>query len=44
MSKAADKACPGTEHDFQKNKYYIQVIKRVYGDTVDSLRLDCTGT
>ena len=25
----------------KKNKYYIQVIKRVYGDTVDSLRLDC---
>ena len=28
-----------TEHEFQKNKYYIQVIKRIYGDTVDSLRL-----
>ena len=29
---------------FKKNKYYIQVIKRIYGDTVDSLRLDCTGS
>ena len=47
MSKAADKACSGTEHEgcsgteheFQKkNKNYIQVIKRIYGDTVDSLR------